>query len=91
MGRTPLAPEVFKKTHVKKKENEWDPDVWVEERAERTFDEHHKYVNENLDSSVQMTLELSTQIWTEKVVGGHTRVYSIVEALEMMYDDSCQA
>ncbi|WMV42435.1 hypothetical protein MTR67_035820 [Solanum verrucosum] len=28
---------VFKKTHVKKKENESDPDVWVEERAEHTF------------------------------------------------------
>ncbi|KAG5605318.1 hypothetical protein H5410_026810 [Solanum commersonii] len=39
--------------------------VWVEERAERTF-----YVAENLDSSVEMTLELSTQIWKEKVVGG---------------------
>ncbi|KAG5620823.1 hypothetical protein H5410_006041 [Solanum commersonii] len=50
----------------------------------RKMDEHHKYVNENLDSSVQMTLELSTQIWIEKVVGGHTRVYSIVEALEMI-------
>ncbi|KAG5575927.1 hypothetical protein H5410_056061 [Solanum commersonii] len=41
-----------------------------------------KYVVENLDSSVQMTPELSTQIWTEKVVGGHTRVESMVEALE---------
>ncbi|WMV24483.1 hypothetical protein MTR67_017868, partial [Solanum verrucosum] len=37
MGRTPLVLKVFKKTHVKKKENESDPDVWVEERAERTF------------------------------------------------------
>ncbi|KAG5620881.1 hypothetical protein H5410_006099 [Solanum commersonii] len=24
-------------THVRKKENESDPDVWIEERAERTF------------------------------------------------------
>ncbi|WMV29295.1 hypothetical protein MTR67_022680 [Solanum verrucosum] len=61
---------VFKKTHVRKKENESDPDVWVEERAERTFNEFHKYVAENLDSSVEMTPELSTQIWKEKVVGG---------------------
>ncbi|KAG5571625.1 hypothetical protein H5410_061391 [Solanum commersonii] len=30
----------------------------------------HQYVTENLDSSVQLTLELSTQIWKEKVVGG---------------------
>ncbi|WMV20156.1 hypothetical protein MTR67_013541 [Solanum verrucosum] len=37
MGRTPLEPEVFKRTHGKKKENYSDPDVWVEERAERTF------------------------------------------------------
>ncbi|KAK4706575.1 hypothetical protein R3W88_033864 [Solanum pinnatisectum] len=37
LGRTPIEPEVFKKTHIKKKENESDPDVWVEERAERTF------------------------------------------------------
>ncbi|WMV46840.1 hypothetical protein MTR67_040225 [Solanum verrucosum] len=37
LGRTPIEPEVFKKTHVRKKENESDPDVWVEERAERTF------------------------------------------------------
>ncbi|WMV16814.1 hypothetical protein MTR67_010199 [Solanum verrucosum] len=65
LGRTPIEPEVFKKTHVRKKENESDPNVWVEERAERTF-----YVAENLDSSVQLTPELSTQIWKEKVVGG---------------------
>ncbi|WMV55163.1 hypothetical protein MTR67_048548 [Solanum verrucosum] len=37
LGCTPIEPEVFKKTHVRKKENESDPDVWVEERAERTF------------------------------------------------------
>ncbi|WMV41823.1 hypothetical protein MTR67_035208 [Solanum verrucosum] len=37
LGRTPIELEVFKKTHVRKKENESDPDVWVEERAERTF------------------------------------------------------
>ncbi|WMV13692.1 hypothetical protein MTR67_007077 [Solanum verrucosum] len=30
----------------------------------------HQYVVENLDSSVQLTPELSTQIWKEKVVGG---------------------
>ncbi|KAL3329515.1 hypothetical protein AABB24_004859, partial [Solanum stoloniferum] len=30
----------------------------------------NKYVAENLDSSVQLTPELSTQIWKEKVVGG---------------------
>ncbi|KAG5576624.1 hypothetical protein H5410_056758 [Solanum commersonii] len=37
------------------------------------------YVAENLDSLVQMTLELSTQIWTEKVVGGthKGRVYGL--------------
>ncbi|XP_049405321.1 uncharacterized protein LOC125868812 [Solanum stenotomum] len=70
LGRTPIEPEVFKKTHVRKKENESDPDVWVEERAERTFNDFNKYVVENLDSSVQLTPELSTQIWKEKVVGG---------------------
>jgi len=39
----------------------------------------HQYVAENLDSSVQMTPELSTQIWTEKVVGGthKGRVYDL--------------
>ncbi|WMV33905.1 hypothetical protein MTR67_027290 [Solanum verrucosum] len=37
LGRTSIEPEVFKNTHVRKKENESDPDVWVEERAERTF------------------------------------------------------
>ncbi|WMV30332.1 hypothetical protein MTR67_023717 [Solanum verrucosum] len=67
LGRTPIEPEVFKKTHVRKKENESDPNVWVEERAERTFNDFHKYVAENLDSSVQLTPELSTQIWKEKV------------------------
>ncbi|KAG5628272.1 hypothetical protein H5410_013490 [Solanum commersonii] len=46
LGRTLIEPEVFKKTHVKKKENESDPDVWVEER-----NEFHQYVAENLDSS----------------------------------------
>ncbi|WMV33182.1 hypothetical protein MTR67_026567 [Solanum verrucosum] len=70
LGRTPIEPEVFKKTHVRKKENESDPDVWVEERVERTFNDFNKYVAENLDSSVQLTPELSTQIWKEKVVGG---------------------
>ncbi|WMV57790.1 hypothetical protein MTR67_051175, partial [Solanum verrucosum] len=42
LGCTPIEPEVFKKTHVKKKENEPDPDVSVEERAERTFGGTHK-------------------------------------------------
>ncbi|WMV09072.1 hypothetical protein MTR67_002457 [Solanum verrucosum] len=37
LARTPIEPEVFKKTYVRKKENESDPNVWVEERAERTF------------------------------------------------------
>ncbi|WMV54551.1 hypothetical protein MTR67_047936 [Solanum verrucosum] len=37
LRRTLIEPEVFKKTYVRKKENESDPDVWVEERAERTF------------------------------------------------------
>ncbi|WMV14000.1 hypothetical protein MTR67_007385 [Solanum verrucosum] len=37
LGRTPIRPEVFKKTHVKKIENEPDSDVWVEERIELTF------------------------------------------------------
>ncbi|WMV14223.1 hypothetical protein MTR67_007608 [Solanum verrucosum] len=69
LGRTPIEPEVFKKTHVRKKENESDPDVWVEERAEGTFNDFHKYVAENLDSSVQLTPELSNQIWKEKVSG----------------------
>ncbi|WMV54203.1 hypothetical protein MTR67_047588 [Solanum verrucosum] len=53
----------------RKKENEYDPDVWVEERAERTFNDFHQYVAKNLDSSVQLTPELSTQIWKEKVSG----------------------
>ncbi|WMV59053.1 hypothetical protein MTR67_052438, partial [Solanum verrucosum] len=69
MGRTPLVPEVFKKTHVKKKENESDSDVWMEDRAKRTFNEFNQYINENLDNSVQITPELSRQIWTEKMVG----------------------
>ncbi|KAH0636603.1 hypothetical protein KY289_036518 [Solanum tuberosum] len=51
---------VFKKTHVRKKENESDPDVWVEEWAERTFNNFHQYVAENLDSLVQLTPELPT-------------------------------
>ncbi|WMV46781.1 hypothetical protein MTR67_040166, partial [Solanum verrucosum] len=62
LERTPIEPEVLKKTHVRKKENESNPDVWVEERAERTFNDFNQYVAENL--------ELSTQIWKEKVVGG---------------------
>ncbi|KAG5596378.1 hypothetical protein H5410_037610 [Solanum commersonii] len=36
-GALTLGPEVFKKTHVRKKENESNPDVWVEKRDERTF------------------------------------------------------
>ncbi|WMV33914.1 hypothetical protein MTR67_027299 [Solanum verrucosum] len=70
LGRTPIEPEVFKKTHVRKKENESDPDVLVEERVERTFNDFYKYVAKNLDSSVQLTPKLSTHIWKEKVVGG---------------------
>ncbi|WMV32573.1 hypothetical protein MTR67_025958 [Solanum verrucosum] len=36
----------------------------------REMNDFHKYVAENLDSSVQLAPELSTQIWKEKVVGG---------------------
>ncbi|WMV07393.1 hypothetical protein MTR67_000778 [Solanum verrucosum] len=32
--------------------------------------EFHRYVAENVNSLVEMTPELSTQIWKEKVVGG---------------------
>ncbi|WMV40990.1 hypothetical protein MTR67_034375 [Solanum verrucosum] len=39
MGRTTLLPEVFKRTHVKKKENESDPDMLVEERAVRIYEQ----------------------------------------------------
>ncbi|WMV09742.1 hypothetical protein MTR67_003127 [Solanum verrucosum] len=78
LGRTPIKLEVFKKTHVKKKENESDLDVRVEERAKRTFNDFHQYVSENLDSSVQLTPELSTQIWKEKVVGGTHKVDAMV-------------
>ncbi|WMV33639.1 hypothetical protein MTR67_027024 [Solanum verrucosum] len=57
LGRNPIEPEVFKKTH----------------------NDFHQYVSENLDSSVQLTPELSTQIWKEKVVGGthKGRVYGL--------------
>ncbi|KAG5617779.1 hypothetical protein H5410_017603 [Solanum commersonii] len=66
LGHTPIGPEVFKKTHVRKKENESNSYVWVEER-----NEFHQYVAENLDSSVEMTPKLSTQIWKEKVLDRH--------------------
>ncbi|WMV51787.1 hypothetical protein MTR67_045172 [Solanum verrucosum] len=59
----------FQEDSCQKKENELDPDVSVEERAERTFNDFHQYVAENLDSSIQFTPELSTQIWKEKVSG----------------------
>ncbi|WMV19338.1 hypothetical protein MTR67_012723 [Solanum verrucosum] len=36
----------------------------------REMNDFNKYVAENLDSSVQLTPELSTQIWKEKVIGG---------------------
>ncbi|KAG5571594.1 hypothetical protein H5410_061360 [Solanum commersonii] len=44
-----------------------------------TINNFHQYVAENLDSSVQLTAKLSTQIWKEKVVGGtyKGRVYGI--------------
>ncbi|KAK4726689.1 hypothetical protein R3W88_031606 [Solanum pinnatisectum] len=70
LGHPPIEPEVFKKTHLRKKENESDPDVWVDERAERTFNDFQHYVAKNLNSSVKLTPELSTQILKEKVVGG---------------------
>ncbi|KAG5581388.1 hypothetical protein H5410_052015 [Solanum commersonii] len=38
LGHTPIEPEVFKKTRVRNKENESNQDVWVEERAEQTFE-----------------------------------------------------
>ncbi|WMV07166.1 hypothetical protein MTR67_000551 [Solanum verrucosum] len=49
LGRTPIEPEVFKKTHVRKKENESDPDVWVEARAERTVNDFHRRLQSDLE------------------------------------------
>ncbi|XP_055829377.1 uncharacterized protein LOC129898746 [Solanum dulcamara] len=69
LGRTPYRHEVFKKTHVKKNTNESDPNEWVKERAERTYQDYERHVRE-MGDSVQLTPEQSTQIWTEKVVGG---------------------
>ncbi|WMV24187.1 hypothetical protein MTR67_017572 [Solanum verrucosum] len=45
----------------------------------REMNDFHQYVAENLDSSVQLTPELSTQIWKEKVVEGthKGRVYGL--------------
>ncbi|WMV25022.1 hypothetical protein MTR67_018407, partial [Solanum verrucosum] len=40
------------------------------ETIAREMNDFHQYIAENLDSSVQLTPELSTQIWKEKVVGG---------------------
>ncbi|WMV37314.1 hypothetical protein MTR67_030699, partial [Solanum verrucosum] len=87
LGCTPIEPEVFKKTHVRKKETESDLDVWVEERAERTFNDFHQYVAENLDSSVQLKPELSTQIWKEKVSGlegiGSSRQAEVLDGVQI--------
>ncbi|WMV13641.1 hypothetical protein MTR67_007026 [Solanum verrucosum] len=45
--------------------------VWIDHgESDDWMNDFHQYVAENLDSSVQLTPELSTQIWKEKVVGG---------------------
>ncbi|WMV25850.1 hypothetical protein MTR67_019235, partial [Solanum verrucosum] len=49
LGRNPIEPEVFKKTHVRKKEIESDPDMWVEEKAERTFNDFHLRLQSGLE------------------------------------------
>ncbi|KAG5584859.1 hypothetical protein H5410_045293 [Solanum commersonii] len=42
----------------------WDICIWGE---------YNHSMNDNLDNSVQMMPQMSTQIWIEKVIGGHTR------------------
>ncbi|KAG5576926.1 hypothetical protein H5410_057060 [Solanum commersonii] len=36
--------------NCKRDENKSNPDVWVDERAERTFNDFHQYVSKNLDT-----------------------------------------
>ncbi|WMV45288.1 hypothetical protein MTR67_038673 [Solanum verrucosum] len=58
LGRTLIKPEVFKKTHVRKKENESDLNVWVEERAERTLSERRRVAEqESMSETVHQIKE----------------------------------
>ncbi|KAM3328221.1 hypothetical protein P3S68_032913 [Capsicum galapagoense] len=46
MGRKVRQDEVFEKTHVRKKKNSTDEDVWVESRAKATHDKYMQLGNE---------------------------------------------
>ncbi|XP_047255392.1 uncharacterized protein LOC107847621 isoform X2 [Capsicum annuum] len=46
LGREPTRLEVFKRTHLLKKMNESNPNVWVEPRAENVNNEFIRYLSE---------------------------------------------
>ncbi|XP_047261406.1 uncharacterized protein LOC124894960 isoform X1 [Capsicum annuum] len=68
LGRESTQLEISRRTHLVKKTNESDPDVWVEPRAENANNEYIRYLSEF--GSTQPTQEESNQIWIEKVAGG---------------------
>ncbi|KAM3340841.1 putative protein isoform X3 [Capsicum galapagoense] len=84
LGREPTQLEVFRRTHLKKKTNESDPDVWVESRTENTNNEYICYLFEF--GSAEPTLEESIKIWSEKVAGGKKRGKPMSLVLEIIYD-----
>ncbi|KAG5590979.1 hypothetical protein H5410_041493 [Solanum commersonii] len=65
----PLNRRFSRRLHARKKENESDPNVWVEERAERTFNDFHQYVAQNLDSSVQLILNFPPRFGKKNIEG----------------------
>ncbi|XP_015089233.1 uncharacterized protein LOC107032167 isoform X1 [Solanum pennellii] len=70
--------EAFKFTHTRKKKNHGDPDVWVEPRAQltynqnlQTFEDFHQTLPED-NQGMSISQEQAERIWLD-YVGGPTR------------------
>nr|XP_010319572.1 uncharacterized protein LOC104646808 [Solanum lycopersicum] len=69
LGRPITQAEAFKATHIRKKKNPEDPDVWVEPRAEVTYNRYLQAL-ENLQQTLSeenrgmpLTQEQDERVW----------------------------
>ncbi|XP_069142975.1 uncharacterized protein [Solanum lycopersicum] len=68
LGRPVTHTEAFKASHIRKKKNPEDPDVWVEPRAEVTYRIYDK-LSQKKNRSMPLTQEHAKRVWLDLIDG----------------------
>ncbi|KAH0689982.1 hypothetical protein KY289_017340 [Solanum tuberosum] len=78
LGRPVTQAEAFKATHIRKKKNSEDPDVWVEPRAELTYNRYLQALEDLRQSQPEenrgmpLSQEQAERVWLD-LIGGPSR------------------